>query len=125
MSKIVPVLPIDEYQQAVDFYVTGLGFSILFEHRHEPGFPVHMGIQHGEMLLHLSEHAKGHRGSELYLFVEDLSVWHERCLAQDIAIEEPPTKRVWGNTEMLLKDPFGNAIRVTQENTHPAHGPSN
>jgi len=37
MEHVTPVLGIDDYQAAVDFYVTGLGFEIMFEHRHQPG----------------------------------------------------------------------------------------
>jgi hypothetical protein len=52
----------------VDFYVNRLGFKILFEHRHEPGFPVYMVVQRGDLVIGLSEHARGHQGSEVYVF---------------------------------------------------------
>lgn len=51
MERVIPVLQIDNYDQAVDFYVTRLGFTILFEHRHEPGFPVYMVVKHGNLLM--------------------------------------------------------------------------
>ena len=50
MERVIPVLQIDDYDQAVDFYATRLGFTILFEHRHEPGFPVYMVVKHGDLL---------------------------------------------------------------------------
>lgn len=119
MEKVVPVLGIDDYQQACDFYVTGLGFEIDFEHRHEPGFPVHMGIKHGELYLHLSEHSKGHAGSEIYIFVDDVQAWFERCKEGGIETESPPIKQPWGNTDLPIKDPFRNLLRLSQIGTHP------
>ncbi len=125
MERVLPVLSIDGYEAAADYYVHRLGFEILFEHRHEPGFPVYMVVQHGDLVLGLSEHGRGHQGSEVYIFVDDIEAWHQRCLANDVAMEHPPTRMPWGNTEMLLKDPSRNALRFTQENTHPGEGTPN
>ena len=125
MERIIPVLSIDDYDGAVDFYVTSLGFEILFEHRHQPGFPVYMVVQRGELVIGLSEHGHGHQGSEVYVIVDNLDTWHERCLETDIEIEQVPQKMPWGNTEMLVKDPFRNALRFTQENTHPGKNTPN
>ncbi|MDH3582761.1 MAG: glyoxalase superfamily protein [Phycisphaerae bacterium] len=118
MEKIIPVLQIDDYREAVDFYVERLGFSIVFEHRHEPGFPVFMAVRKGDLFVQLSEHGRGHSGSEIYIYVDDIHAWHERCLAHGIAPEQQPTAQPWGNTEMLVKDPFRNALRFSQEKTH-------
>lgn len=119
MERIVPVLGIDDYDVAVDFYVDRLGFKILFEHRHEPGFPVFMAVQHGNLLLSLSEHSKGHTGSELYIYVHDLDHWHRLCQSVSIQPECEPSQKPWGNTEMPVVDPFRNLLRFTQEGTHP------
>jgi hypothetical protein len=119
MERVVPVLPIDDYQRAVDCCVAGLGFSILMEHRHEPGFPVYMAIGRGELILGLSEHACGEPGAEVYIYVDDLAAWHARCVAHDIPVGDPPEPKPWGNTEMRLADPFRNTLRITQVDTHP------
>lgn len=119
MERVIPVLKIDEYASAVDYYVSRLGFSIVFEHRHEPGFPVYMVIQSGDFYLGLSEHGRGHQGSEVYFIVDDIKVWHHRCVENKVVMEQAPRQMPWGNTEMLIKDPFRNALRFTQENTHP------
>ncbi|MGF1511786.1 MAG: glyoxalase superfamily protein [Myxococcota bacterium] len=65
MNRVVPVLQIDDGNRAKAFYVEKLGFTVAFEHRHEPGFPVHKGIEHGDLFMHLSEHGRGHVGSEV------------------------------------------------------------
>lgn len=125
MERVIPVLQIEDYELAVDFYATRLGFTILFEHRHEPGFPVYMVVQRGDLFIGLSEHGRGHQGSEIYIIVDDIESWHALCLERDVTMENPPEKMPWGNTEMLLTDPFRNALRFTQENTHAGQNTPN
>lgn len=118
MEKIVPVLQIDDAEIAKDFYLNKLGFVLDFEWRHEPGFPVFMGVEKGDLYLHLSEHGKGHSGTEVYVFVKDISVWHSRCLQYDVVLDHEPQKMPWGNTDMLVVDPFRNSLRFSQIGTH-------
>ena len=70
------------------------------------------------LTIGLSEHGKGHQGSEVYIVVDDIASWHRRCVDNHITPEHAPKQMPWGNTEMLLKDPFRNALRFTQEGTH-------
>lgn len=118
MERVLPVLQIDKYESAVDFYVSRLGFEILMEHRHEPGFPVFMIVKSGARELALSEHGKGHEGSEVYLYVDNIEAWHLRCMKNSISPEHGPEAMPWGNTEMLVKDPSRNALRFSQPGTH-------
>ncbi len=118
MEFVLPVLQIDDYDSAVDFYVARLGFEIIMEHRHEPGFPVFMIVQHGDLRLALSEHGRGHQGSEIYIYVDDVQAWHERCRSQGMSSLTEPEQKPWGNTEMLVTDPFRNALRFSQVDTH-------
>ena len=118
MEHVLPVLQIDEYDVAVDFYIGRLGFETVMEHRHEPGFPVFMIVQHGALQLALSEHGRGHQGSEVYVYVDDISAWHKRCKESGISMEQEPEQKPWGNTEMLVVDPFRNALRFSQVGTH-------
>ncbi|MEQ9324079.1 MAG: VOC family protein [Polyangiaceae bacterium] len=118
MNKVVPVLPIDDEASARAFYVDKLGFEVDFAMRFEPDFPVYMGVERGELYLHLSEHAKGQPGVEVYIFVDDLASWHARLQDRDVAIEVGPVKQPWGNTDMVVKDPFGSTLRFSQLNTH-------
>jgi len=118
IEHVVAVLQIDSYQAAVEFYVEKLGFEIQMEHRHEPGFPVFMVVKRGELVFALSEHGKGHPGTELYVYVDDVQDWYQRCLQNDINNLLPPDKKPWGNTEMAITDPFRNLLRITQVDTH-------
>lgn len=118
MEKVVPVLQIDDGDMAKAFYLDKLGFELDFEWRHEPGFPVFMGIKRGELDLHLSEHGKGHPGSEIYIFVDDVHEWYERITAGGITPTNGPEPKPWGNTEMLITDPHRNSLRISQIGTH-------
>ena len=119
MNKVVPVLQIDDAVEAKRFYIDRLGFLVDFEHQHEPGFPVFMGVERGDLYIHLSEHGRGHPGSEVYIFVDDIQEWVDRFLRNNVDVESGPTKQPWGNTEVLIKDPFRNALRFSQLGTHP------
>ncbi len=125
MEYVLPVLQIDEYEGAVDFYARRLGFEILMEHRHEPGFPVFMIVEHGALRLALSEHGRGHQGTEVYVYVDDIMAWREKCRANGVAPEQEPERMPWGNTEMLLIDPFRNALRFSQVGTHAGQSTPN
>lgn len=127
MERVIPVLSIDEYDAAIRFYVQKLKFNVLFEHRHEPGFPVYMVVQNGNgnLTIGLSEHGKEHQGSEIYLIVNNIDEWHRRCVENKVPLESGPTRMPWGNTEMLVKDPFRNALRFTQERTHAGQNTPN
>ncbi len=114
MTKVVPVLQIDNFKEATQFYVDGLGFEVIFSWQHEPDFPIFAGIRKGDIDLNISEHGKGHPGTEIYIYVDDINVWHELCEANGIAPEHPPQRQPWGATEMLVLDPFRNALRFSQ-----------
>ena len=125
MEHVLPVLQIDDYAGAVDFYVDRLGFHIAMEHRHEPGFPVFMIVKKGDLVLALSEHGKGHPGSEVYLYVDDINAWFHRCKTNGITPTHEPLAQPWGNTEMLVTDPFRNALRFSQVGTHEGENTPN
>ena len=114
MNKIVPVLQIDDYAKAKKFYIAGLGFEEKFTWQHEPGFPIFAYLKKDELELALSEHGKGHSGTEIYIYVENIGDWHQRCQLANIKPAHKPLKQVWGATEMLVIDPFRNALRFSQ-----------
>ena len=114
MDKVVPVLQIDDFDIAKEFYVEGLEFELEFAWQHELGFPIFAGVTKGKIELNLSEHGKGHSGSEIYIYVDDISIWHQRCLRNKIKVESEPQKQPWGAIEMLIVDPFRNALRFSQ-----------
>ena len=115
MERAYPVLRIDDYQQAVDYYVDFLGFEIDFEWRHEENFPVYMGVSRGGLALHLSEHQgePAGRPGAAYLQVDDVHAVYADLKRKDSELAEAPIEQAWGSTELKLKDPFENALTFT------------
>jgi catechol 2,3-dioxygenase-like lactoylglutathione lyase family enzyme len=118
MERAVPVLQIDDADEAKAFYVDKLGFGVAFEWRHEPGFPVFMGVRKGDLYLLLSEHGRGHPGTDVSIFINDITAWHKCFMETGVSIERGPDKQPWGNTEILVKDPHRNALCFIQIDTH-------
>ena len=117
MDRAIPHLRITDYDEAVGFYVGVLGFKINFEWRHEPGFPVYMGIEHGTLFAHLSEHdgsGQPGNGRGMTLQVKDIDGWYERVRATGAKLEDELTEQPWGLKDFSLDDPFGNHILVME-----------
>lgn len=55
--RVVPALRMTNYARSKAFYVDRIGFSVEWEHRFEPHFPVFMSVARDGMRLYLSEHA--------------------------------------------------------------------
>lgn len=118
MELAIPHLRILDYRAAVDFYVGALGFEIAFEWRHEPGFPVYMGIRRGTLHAHLSEHEGsgppgGGRG--MTLAVDDADAWYARLAGKGLRFEREIASQPWGARDFVVHDPFGNTIVVTSD----------
>ena len=120
MELAIPHLRILDYQKAVDFYVDSLGFKIDFEWRHEPGFPVYMGICLGTLYIHLSEHegsGPSGQGRGLTLSVTNADSWFETLKHKGIKFEQEIQTQPWGSREFIMHDPFGNTIVVTSSSS--------
>ncbi len=110
-ERSYPVLRIDDYEQAMAFYVDYLGFEIEFEWRHEPVFPVYMGLLRGGLGLHLTEHRGDlEGGGGAYFQVVSVPALYKEIKARRPEMEEAPIEQAWGSTELKLKDPFGNSM---------------
>lgn len=128
MARAYPCLYIEDYEEAVKFYVDFLKFEIDFEWRHQEGFPVYMGVSRGESpgietgipAFHLTEHKVPVHGTlldveDVYAFYEDLKSRDEQTLdASGDAGQAPElVAQPWGKTELHLIDPFGNRLVLT------------
>ena len=116
MEVAIPHLRILDYDKAVAFYVDVLGFEIDFEWRHEPGFPVYMGIRRGTLYAHLSEYeASGPpgQGRGMTLSVVDVNAWYEALKQKGISFEREIQTQPWGSIDFIVHDPFDNSIVVT------------
>jgi len=115
MEVAIPHLRILDYDKAVAFYVGALGFEIDFEWRHEPGFPVYMGIRRGTLLAHLSEYdASGPpgQGRGMTLSVADVETWYQALQEKGVSFEREIQTQPWGMRDFIVRDPFDNTIVV-------------
>jgi uncharacterized glyoxalase superfamily protein PhnB len=112
----IPHLRILDYGEAVSFYVGALGVEIAFEWRHEPGFPVSMGIRRGTLYAHLAEHEGSGppgQGRGMTLSVDDGAAWYESLMRKGVTFERELATQPWGARDFVVRDPFDNTIVVT------------
>lgn len=118
-DRVVPVLRIFSVENAREFYLDYLGFSVDFEHRFADGMPLYMQISRAGCVLHLSEHhGDGTPGTVVFVPMNGLDSFHAELAGRGDArlrpgIEEQP----WNAREMTVTDPFGNRIRFTEYKT--------
>jgi uncharacterized glyoxalase superfamily protein PhnB len=109
---VVPILRIFDEARAREFYLGFLGFSVDFEHRFEPDTPIYMQVSRGDCRLHLSEHhGDGTPGNRIRVQVDELEAYHAELTAKRYKYYRPGLQdQEWGEREMKVLDPFGNAI---------------
>ncbi len=115
MQRTIPMLFIESYKQATDFYVDWLGFQIDWEYRYGPEFPVYMQVSRDGLLLHLTEH-KGDNppGIKCHVDVDDIQAlideWNAKRPEAKLAFEIAP----WKSKLLRLIDPFGNELGINE-----------
>ncbi|MEO0810341.1 MAG: glyoxalase superfamily protein [Pseudomonadota bacterium] len=112
MKSATPVFRIFDVDKAREFYIEYLGFDVLFEHRFGDSFPLYIGLQHGGLQLHLSEHhGDATPGSAVRIEVSDIKSLHHELAARDYRFAKPGLEaQPWGCQEVALVDPFGNRL---------------
>jgi catechol 2,3-dioxygenase-like lactoylglutathione lyase family enzyme len=111
-QRVFPQLRMTNWQRSRAFYVDGLGFTIDWEHRFEPGFPVFAKITRDGLSLFLSEHTGDcHVGGAAYLVLDDVDAFCGEIVTRGIRPAEVPEHTPWNTREMLLVDPDGNRLR--------------
>ena len=115
MQRTVPMLHIESYEKAKAYYVDWLGFTIDWEFRLEPTFPVYMQVSRDSLVLHLSEHQGDNPGGvKCHVDVDDLDAlvaeWKSRRPGFSLEVEIAP----WNAKHISLKDPFGNELGINQ-----------
>jgi uncharacterized glyoxalase superfamily protein PhnB len=111
-QTVIPQFRITDARRSTAFYVDGLGFTIDWEHRFEPGFPVFMQLTRAEQSIFLTEHAGDCKvGGAAYFVVPDVDACHKEFVARGVVSTEPPADTPWGPREMVVTDPDGNRLR--------------
>jgi catechol 2,3-dioxygenase-like lactoylglutathione lyase family enzyme len=114
MATINPIFRIFDYDKAIEFYVTWLGFKIDWEHR-PPDSPIYLQISLDTIILHLTEH-HGDCTPGARAFInnfENLKVYHAALHEKGYKFNRPGLESVpWDQNvrSMEVIDPFGNRL---------------
>ena len=112
-QRVFPVLRILDEAKAKDFYVDQLGFTVDWEWRHEPHYPIFMAVSKEGLAFFLSEHSgDAEVGGRAYLAVEDVDAWYAEASERGAKADSPPQDQPWGQREVTFCDPFGNRITM-------------
>ena len=112
LTQIIPMLPVGNMPASVRFYER-LGFSV---ERRDDNWRWAM-LRSGESRLMLDEsinaHPTGPRDSVLYLYPDDVSLFHAEARKNGLTVPEL-SQTFYGMTEFRLEDPDGNRLWIGQ-----------
>lgn len=114
MTSITPIFRIFDYDKAIEFYVTWLGFKIDWENKPEKS-PIYMQISLVNIVLHLTEHhGDCSPGARAYIDnFENLKDYHKQLLNKQYKFNRPGIRKTpWDSTTLCMDviDPFGNRL---------------
>ncbi|WP_432572299.1 glyoxalase superfamily protein [Kineococcus sp. SYSU DK005] len=112
----VPVLRVVSAQVALGFYRDYLGFTLDWEHRYAPGFPLYVQVSRGQTVLHLSEHhGDGSPHGVVWIAVGDVHALHTELRSRQTAPLRPGVDmHSPGGPTLEVIDPCGNVLRFCQ-----------
>ncbi|QEM14108.1 glyoxalase superfamily protein [Mucilaginibacter rubeus] len=119
MSITKPILRIFDYDKAIEFYITWLGFKTDWEHKPE-GVPVYIQISLRDVVLYLSEH-HGDASPGSHVAIDDfteLRDYHAHLIAKKYKYNRPGLEVPEWNDKaimMTVHDPFGNRLTFSEE----------
>lgn len=114
-GKTTPSLRIFDEVKAKEFYVEFLGFTIDWERRFEPGFPLYMQVSKDQCVLHLSEHhGDCCPGAAVRIETSEIDTFHAELTSKQFKYDRPAIKDMpWGTRDLSVRDPFGNRLTFT------------
>lgn len=115
-QTVIPVLRITDAAASFQFYVQGLGFTVDWEYRHEPGFPVFARLTRRGQSICLTEHADDCQvGGAVHFVVPDVDECHRSFQATGLVRSGPPHDTAWQTRDLLVVDPDGNRLTFSTE----------
>jgi catechol 2,3-dioxygenase-like lactoylglutathione lyase family enzyme len=110
-QRVIPTLRITDYERSKSYYGGALGFTIEWEHRFEPHFPVFLSVIRDGMRLYLSQHRGDCQvGGLVHFVIPDVDGWHAEFRESGATISEAPNDDL-GFRNMTVVDPDGNHLR--------------
>jgi catechol 2,3-dioxygenase-like lactoylglutathione lyase family enzyme len=105
-------LEVDNLEESLDFYSTGLGFKI-DQHKPEADPPM-ATLRAGRLRLSLAQRpspmSKRGRGIYFFITVDDVDEFYEFLVAGGIETYDPPEDASWGGRFFATVDPNGYRI---------------
>ncbi|MCB5187005.1 glyoxalase [Methylobacillus caricis] len=110
-QSVIPAIRVASYLLSKPYYEK-LGFSELWTHQFEPGFPIFAAITRGDMQVFLTEHTGDCAfGSLVHFYVPDVDAVYHEFLEQGLHVMEPPGNDLGPTVRnMLMVDPDGNRL---------------
>jgi hypothetical protein len=98
------------------FYVDWLGFTVDWEHRFGPDFPLYMQVSRGAVILHLTEHyGDCSPGAKVLVTTDDVEALHRELSERPNPNMRPGVEVApWNAKVMDVTDPFGNRLSFNQ-----------
>jgi hypothetical protein len=117
MLHVIPILRIFDYNKAVEFYISWLGFRIDWEHRFSENSPVYMQLSREHILLHLSEHhGDASPGAKVYIQYHNLKNLHALLNDKKYKFNKPGMEEApWNAWCMEVVDPFYNKLLFCED----------
>ena len=111
----MPVVRVASAERGVQFYCGRLGFAQDWWHQATPDAPATVSVSRGGASVILTERGDLGPESQLILWTIEIgTLFLEWGQLEDVVLEHGPMAMPWGLTEMTLRDPDGNRIRVAQ-----------
>lgn len=113
----IPILRIFDEAKAREFYLDFLGFSMDWEHRFGPGFPLYAQVSRSGLILHLSEHhGDASPGSTAFVWMDGIDAFRTELIARSYTYSKPGIQENGpGGRTLEVPDPFGNRIRFCEK----------
>jgi catechol 2,3-dioxygenase-like lactoylglutathione lyase family enzyme len=111
-DKPAPILRIFDVEKAREFYLDFLGFTMDWEHRFGPNFPIDMQVSRSGLTLHLSEHhGDASPGATVFVRIKGVDAFRAELIGKDYAYSKPGIQEnAPGGRQLEVPDPFGNRI---------------
>ena len=112
----IPILRIFDLAKAREFYLDFLGFSLDWDHRFGPNFPIYMQVSRAGLKLHLSEHhGDASPGATVFVRMRGVDAYRAELIGKRYSYSKPGIQEDGPGGRMLeVPDPFGNRIRFCE-----------
>jgi catechol 2,3-dioxygenase-like lactoylglutathione lyase family enzyme len=106
-----PILSVCDLPASVKFYTEALGFRLGFSWGDPPRT---VGVNLGEVSVHLRQGASTNAGAAVYFVVADVDSLHALHAKNGVRATSPPGDKAWGLREYQVSDPDGYILTFGQ-----------